>query len=1156
LKRSAWLIAGMGAILLSPGMAPRGQAQAPSTVDDRTGSQGPAHPRGFPEEVIILNNASDIGEFWKKLKQPDLILIKPGTPSSPPAPATAAATSSLPRDHVVNAVKIQGRVDDDLADLDLEIDLGLLAAGQAWVPLGIDTPIISSAREGERELELRSTVRGQWEARLEGKGPHRLRFELKLPVNVSPDRKQLTMAIPLAPSTSFELDVSRPVNEVEVVSGGSVGKTAIAGGKGTRLSAHLAPRSRLTLDWTDEAKSGSPPPPLLAAQVEIAIDADLEAVTTRSSWVIRCVRGIARRLEIRLDEQDVVLTLKLDDQFLVAGIERNVLTIPLGEPLRPGETRHLLMETRRTFPPAAPKTFAFSGFPLSNAAEQSGAIGITQSANLWINVNTAQALHRIDPRELPTELRARPGTGTAYQFLDQPFKLGLAIEYSPPLYRSETSSRVVLDAQTAQIDTTLEVQRVRGRLFELEILVPPGLQLISVGPTDLVESAIPIPGQTPAAGNDRPHQAAQVLKIHLTPLGRDLKSFSLRLRGQQRIGPAGEVKLGLFAPRDGVSTTSSVSVFAERDVTFEPGDEPAQPDGSSAAAFHPQPPGERSAANVASGPGERSPIAVLKSNQNPIWLRGRLTRHPLSITHDTRISAQLSRRRIDIRQDTELRVRHGSISSLTVLAPLSRSDAWQVQGKETIRREELDQKAGDSRRYRLFFDPPIAESSLLAFRFQVPVEPALTNGDAVKSMIPWILVEEGTSGSTTVELAAAPGIKPTVDDAAWIGSALDQADPGGGNRPLLYRLSKPVTEKAGFPFSARLLDEVSLPPVVVPRALLRTVLGVDDESRTHAWYWIESHPSSLSFSLPGRAQWIRARIDGRAADQVEHEPSGEFYRLSLPPESQSKPVLVELEYQLSGTPAGQACAPPELPAEAVVLQTLWEIQVPWSQAVIGVPRGWADENDWHWDVYVWKRRPWRPFSKLVGWVAGAPAQTAALDDLLGEEQDSSHGYLFGRSGKPVPLSLSVASRAAIIAVCSGSVLLLGFLLMFSRARFRVVWVVAAVLGLLGSALAHPSVLLLVVQSAMSGVVLTLLGLLIQRLIERARSSGPPALTMPTPGLGQTGAGASQTGPDGVGSDDSTAIRARASSTMNYAPAPLMLTPEQDSARSSRVGQSG
>lgn len=1146
----------MGAILLSPGMGARAQSSAPSPADDRTQSQMTPRPGGLPREVIILNNGSDIGEFWKKLKQPDLILIKPNTPSSPPAPAIPAATSSRPRDQVVNAVKIRGRVDDDLADLELEIDLSLLAPGEAWVPLGIDSPILGSAREGEKELELRTTERGQWEVRLEGAGQHRLRFELKVPINVSLDRKHLTMTIPEAPSTYFELDVPRPVQEVDVASGGSVGKTVLASGKGTRLSAHLWPRSRLILDWTDEAKSGFPPPPLLAAQVEIAIDADLEAVTTRSSWVIRCVRGIARRLEIRLDELDVVQTLKLDDQFLVAAIERNVLTIPLGEAMRPGETRHLVMETRRTFPPNAPKTYAFSGFPLSNAVEQSGAIGITQSANLWINVTTAQGLHRIDPRELPTELRARPGTGTAYQFLDQPYKLGLGIENSPPLYRSETSTRMVLDAQTAQVDTTVQVQRVRGRLFEIEIVVPAGLQMTSVGPADLVESAIPIVAQTLATGSDRPRETAQVLKIHLTPLGRDRKSFFLRLRGQQRIGPEGAVKLGLFATRDGVSTASTVSLFADRDVTFEPGDEPAQRDESSAGAFRLQPPGESSAASLTSAPGERSPIAVLKSNQNPTYLRGRLTRHPLSITHDTKISAQFTRRSIDVRQDTELRVRYGSIRSLTVRVPLSRSQAWQVQGKETIKREELDQKAGDSRRYRLVFDPPILESSLLTFRFQVPVEVAVGNGDPVKTTIPWIGVEEGTSASTTVELAAAPGIKTAVDDTAWISSALDDGDQSGSNRRRYYRLSKPVTENAGFTFSARLMDQVALPPVVVPRSLLRTVLGVDNESRTHAWYWIESHPASVSFSLPDRAQWIRARIDGRAADQVEHEPSGGFYRLSLPPELQSKPVLIELEYQLSGIWDGQVCAPPELPAEAVVLQTFWEVQIPWSQALIGVPRGWADDNDWHWDFYVWKRRPWKPFSKLVGWVAGSPAQIAGLDNLLGEEQDSSHSYLFGRSGKPVAMNLWVANRAGIIAVCSGSVLLLGFLLMFSRARFRAISIMAAGLCLLGSALAHPSVLLLVIQSALSGVILTLLGLLIQRLIEQAKSSGAPAIAMPSPGPGQTGAGASQIGPDGVGSDDSTAIRARASSPMDHAPQPLTLTPEQDSARSSRVGQPG
>ena len=120
-------------------------------------------PGGLPREVIILNNGSDIGEFWKKLKQPDLILIKPNTPSSPPAPAIPAATSSRPRDQVVNAVKIRGRVDDDLADLELEIDLSLLAPGEAWVPLGIDSPILGSAPRAKKSWNCapRSEVNGK-----------------------------------------------------------------------------------------------------------------------------------------------------------------------------------------------------------------------------------------------------------------------------------------------------------------------------------------------------------------------------------------------------------------------------------------------------------------------------------------------------------------------------------------------------------------------------------------------------------------------------------------------------------------------------------------------------------------------------------------------------------------------------------------------------------------------------------------------------------------------------------------------------------------------------------------------------------------------------------------------------------------------------------
>ena len=144
----------------------------------------------------------------------------------------------------------------------------------------------------------------------------------------------------------------------------------------------------------------------------------------------------------------------------------------------------------------------FSGFPLTNAADQSGAIGITQSANLWVNVTTTQGLRRIDPRELPTDLRANPGTSTAYQFLDQPFKLSFSVESSPPLYRAETTTRLDLDADMARSSTSIEVQRVRGRLFEIQVAIPPGLQLLSVGPPELVESIAPAQGREQAAGDD------------------------------------------------------------------------------------------------------------------------------------------------------------------------------------------------------------------------------------------------------------------------------------------------------------------------------------------------------------------------------------------------------------------------------------------------------------------------------------------------------------------------------------------------------------------------------------------------------------------------------------------------------------------------------
>ena len=72
------------------------------------------------------------------------------------------------------------------------------------------------------------------------------------------------------------------------------------------------------------------------------------------------------------------------------------------------------METRRTLAAGSAGTYSFAGFPLVHAKEQSGAIGITQSANLWVSVTAAHGLRRIDPRELPPKLTPAPAQASPF----------------------------------------------------------------------------------------------------------------------------------------------------------------------------------------------------------------------------------------------------------------------------------------------------------------------------------------------------------------------------------------------------------------------------------------------------------------------------------------------------------------------------------------------------------------------------------------------------------------------------------------------------------------------------------------------------------------------------------------------------------------------
>ena len=199
---------------------------------------------------------------------------------------------------------------------------------------------------------------------------------------------------------------------------------------------------------------------------------------------------------------------------------------------------------------------------------------------------------------------------------------------------------------------------------------------------------------------------------------------------------------------------------------------------------------------------------------------------------------------------------------------------------------------------------------------------------------------------------------------------------------------------------------------------------------------------------------------------------------------------------------------------------------------------------------------------MADWVGGPLARPGVTADS--DPRGDHQSYLFGRSGDPTELAVPIVARAWLVAVCSGGVLAVGgFLILVWRPSPRLVAVVGVLLVLSVASLLHPSVTILIAQSAMLGVLLTALLGLMQWLVDRRR---PGPVVYAEPGSRATAlgaAGSTMSRVVTVGSDDPTSIRPRPvapSATLDHMPSPPIPGPDGNGAgtgsRAERAGRGG
>ncbi len=245
------------------------------------------------------------------------------------------------------------------------------------------------------------------------------------------------------------------------------------------------------------------------------------------------------------------------------------------------------------------------------------------------------------------------------------------------------------------------------------------------------------------------------------------------------------------------------------------------------------------------------------------------------------------------------------------------------------------------------------------------------------------------------------------------------------------------------------------------------------------------------------------------------------------------PIVLTLEYVESASSRLKNWSAPRLLDGAVVQQSFWEARMPASVALLGVPKGWVDENEWYWDFYVWKRRPRFRSATLLGWVSvDENAETRASVDST---EPRLHAYLFSQAGGPVSIHPVIVARPWLVAGFSGSVLLVGLILLAKRPPAMLMRIVGLMSALILGVALEPSLLLLGIQSSVFGLVLVAVAALLQRSLDRRHShpsmvgdrSRDSAREIPI-----TVAGSAPM-PDLAGSDGSTVIRPRPGTTIDH-----------------------
>ena len=408
------------------------------------------------EDSSIVLPYSQFLEMWTRLSAPHQKPVRP------------------PVDGVITRADYIGSVKGELVDLEATLDVEVLDAEWARLPLRFGDAAIESARS-EDGAAAASAGEGQYELLVRGKGRHQVKLGLTAGVKSSAEGHSVTVQCPAVGVSNLELripakDLTVHLTPQRTLQQQSDSKDA------TSIRAAIGSTSQFTVSW--RPKFGVADNALGLAEVTdaIAVEVGDGVVHTNAVFDYHILRGSLPELTIETPADQRLLDVQVpglrDWQTEIAGGRQRVkvrLHAPATEAVR--------LETH-TESPIPPQAFQVGRVRAVGVARESGTLAIRGGEDVGLETVDRESVTRIDAADAPSSMRKQGST--FYKFFTPEHKLSVVASQLTPRMVVASHLSVLLDKARLTTCGAFEYHITRSGVFALMFRLPAGFQVDEV----------------------------------------------------------------------------------------------------------------------------------------------------------------------------------------------------------------------------------------------------------------------------------------------------------------------------------------------------------------------------------------------------------------------------------------------------------------------------------------------------------------------------------------------------------------------------------------------------------------------------------------------------------------------------------------------------